>query len=34
MESVDFLPVSALHMERFQEDKKLLLDHLPRPPRH
>ncbi len=28
MEAVDLLPVSALQMERFQEDKRLLPDHL------
>jgi hypothetical protein len=34
MDGVAFLPVGALQTERFQEDKKLLSDHLPRQPRH
>jgi hypothetical protein len=34
MEAVDLLPVSKLQMKRFQEDKKLLPDHLRRQPRH
>ncbi len=34
MEAVDLLSVSALQMERFQEDKELLPDHLLRQPRH
>ena len=34
MEAVDLLPVSALQMERFQEDKRLLPDHLLLQPRH
>ena len=34
MEAVDLLPVSALQMEPFQEDKKLLPDRLLRQPRH
>jgi hypothetical protein len=34
MEAVDLLPVSALQMEPFQEDKKPLPDHLLRQPRH
>jgi hypothetical protein len=33
METVDLLPVSALQMEPFQEDTKLLPDHLLRQPR-
>jgi hypothetical protein len=33
MEAVDLLPVSALQLEPFQEDKKLLPDHLLRQPR-
>lgn len=28
MEAVDLLPASALQMEPFQEDKRLLPDHL------
>jgi hypothetical protein len=34
LEAVDLLPVSALQMGPFQEDKKLLPDHLLRQPRH
>jgi hypothetical protein len=34
MEAVDSLPVSALQMERFQEDKKLLPDRFLLQPRH
>jgi hypothetical protein len=34
MEVVGLPPVSALQMERFQEEKKLLSAHLLRPPRH
>jgi hypothetical protein len=34
MEAVDLLPVSALQMERLQEDKKLLPDHLLLEPCH
>ncbi len=34
MEVVRLPPVSALQMERFQEEKKLLSAHLLRPPRH
>ena len=32
MEVVDLIPVSALQLKRFQEDKKLLPDHRLRQP--